>query len=90
MRPLGLEAQAHIMVLYWLDRAERTVGTGPSHGGPGIHGTFNKRTPNRPNPIGVAVVHIEEIQGTVLLVKGLDCVTGTKLLDIKPAILKEL
>ncbi len=87
---VGLKAEAHILVLYWLDGAERTVTIGPSHGGPSIHGTFNRRTPHRPNPIGAAVVKIEKIQDTTIVVKGLDCLSGTKLLDIKPAIFKEL
>jgi len=43
------------------------------------------RTPNRPNPIGVAVLSIEQIIDGVITVRGLDCLDGTPLLDIKPA-----
>jgi len=48
-------------------------------------GVFALRTPNRPNPIGAAVVKIIKIENGIILVKGLDCLSGTPLLDIKPA-----
>ncbi|GAL31788.1 uncharacterized conserved protein [Vibrio maritimus] len=55
----------------------------------GKKGTFALRTPHRPNPIGAAVVPIIALKGNVIIVRGLDCLTGTALLDIKPAIYKE-
>ncbi len=38
----------------------------------------------RPNPIGTSVVRLERIEGGVLHVRGLDCLDGTPLLDLKP------
>jgi tRNA (Thr-GGU) A37 N-methylase len=38
----------------------------------------------RPNPIGTSVVRLVGLEGTTLLVRGLDCLDGTPLLDLKP------
>lgn len=47
-------------------------------------GTFALRSPVRPNPIGTLIVKLIGIEGATLLVRGLDCLDGTPLLDIKP------
>ena len=47
-------------------------------------GTFSLRSPARPNPIGTAVVALVGREGAVLSVRGLDCLDGTPLLDLKP------
>ena len=49
-----------------------------------IHGIFSTRAPNRPNPIGISVVQLIQIEGNILRVQDLDIVDGTPLLDIKP------
>jgi tRNA (Thr-GGU) A37 N-methylase len=38
----------------------------------------------RPNPIAVSTVSFVGVEGTTVLVRGLDCLDGTPLLDIKP------
>jgi tRNA (Thr-GGU) A37 N-methylase len=43
------------------------------------------RSPVRPNPIGSSVVELIDIEDQVLRVRGLDCLDGTPLLDLKPA-----
>jgi len=48
------------------------------------HGVFATRAPTRPNALGLSVVHLCEVRGTVLLVENLDVLDGTPLLDIKP------
>jgi tRNA-Thr(GGU) m(6)t(6)A37 methyltransferase TsaA len=48
-------------------------------------GVFASRSPNRPNPIGVTKVKLLEVRGNILVVKGLDALNGTPVLDIKPA-----
>jgi len=45
---------------------------------------FATRSPNRPNPIGFAVIKLNRIDGTSLLVSGIDAFDGTPVLDIKP------
>jgi tRNA-Thr(GGU) m(6)t(6)A37 methyltransferase TsaA len=52
-------------------------------------GVFASRSPHRPNPIGMSVVKIEEIDllakgGIELHLSGLDILDGTPVLDIKP------
>lgn len=75
-----------IVLLYWLDAAERQPPLVQRRRGYGeLKGLFALRTPHRPNPIGLAEVVIERIEGAVLHVRGLDCRNGTPLLDIKPA-----
>jgi tRNA (Thr-GGU) A37 N-methylase len=49
-----------------------------------VHGTFALRSPVRPNPIGTSIVKLEAVEGAILLVRGLDCLDGTPLVDLKP------
>jgi tRNA-Thr(GGU) m(6)t(6)A37 methyltransferase TsaA len=73
-------------VLYWLDQSRRDlVLQSPKNDGQ-TRGTFSLRSPVRPNPIGLSRVKIERITGNRVEVRGLDCLNGTPLLDIKPDI----
>lgn len=47
-------------------------------------GLFATRSPHRPNPIGLSLVEIVEIQKDTLVLAGADLVDGTPILDIKP------
>ena len=49
-----------------------------------VRGTFSLRTPVRPNSIGTSIVRVVGVQGNVVLVRGLDCLDGTPMLDLKP------
>lgn len=80
----GVEAFERLEVLYWLDRSRRDlVLQSPANSGK-VHGTFSLRSQVRPNPIGTSIVKLEAVEGNVLLVRGLDCLDGTPLLDLKP------
>lgn len=80
----GLGEYAHIVVLYFMDRARRDLAVQvPRHSGR-PHGTFALRSPARPNPIAVSVAELVSIEGTILKVRGLDCLDGTPLVDLKP------
>ena len=80
----GIEAHARIQVLYWMHLSRRDlVLQAPGHGRTLI-GTFALRSPVRPNPIASSVVRLERVEGTTLVVRGLDCVDGTPLVDVKP------
>lgn len=81
----GFQPGNDILLLYWLDQAEFSTLIQPSRRTGELKGVFALRTPNRPNPIGTAVVTIQSITATGLAVCGLDCLNGTQLLDIKPA-----
>ncbi|HPX11506.1 MAG TPA: tRNA (N6-threonylcarbamoyladenosine(37)-N6)-methyltransferase TrmO [Syntrophales bacterium] len=47
-------------------------------------GLFATRAPRRPNPIGLSVVRLVRVEGTLLHVEDVDIVDGTPLLDLKP------
>ncbi|MDD2390176.1 MAG: tRNA (N6-threonylcarbamoyladenosine(37)-N6)-methyltransferase TrmO [Desulfobacterales bacterium] len=47
-------------------------------------GVFACRAPRRPNQIGLSVVRLLKRQGNILHIEGIDVLTGTPLLDIKP------
>lgn len=71
-------------VLYWLHRSRRDlVRQSPKNDGQ-ARGAFSLRTPVRPNPIGTSLVRLVGVEGATVLVRGLDCLDGTPLLDIKP------
>jgi tRNA-Thr(GGU) m(6)t(6)A37 methyltransferase TsaA len=79
-----VEQQPHLIVLYWLDRSDRTTLKAiPPHTGI-EHGVFATRSPDRPNPIGICIVELVRREGNQLFVRGLDALDGTPLLDIKP------
>lgn len=80
----GLEQYGSVEVLYWLDRSRRDlVRQSPKNDGT-TRGTFSLRSPVRPNPIGTSVATLVGIEGATVLVRGLDCLDGTPLIDIKP------
>ena len=80
----GIEENGYLQILYWMHRARRDlVLQNPKHKG-AIIGTFAIRSPNRPNPIASSVVRLEKVEGNVLHVRGLDCLDGTPVVDIKP------
>jgi tRNA (adenine37-N6)-methyltransferase len=73
-----------IQVLYWMHRARRDlVRQTPLRTGT-TTGTFALRSPVRPNPIASSFVKLEGIDGWTLRVRGLDCLDGTPLIDLKP------
>lgn len=48
------------------------------------HGIFATRSPRRPNAIGLSVVRLTGVEGSVLHIEDVDILDGTPLLDIKP------
>ncbi len=80
----GLEQFKHAQAIYWLHQSRRDlVLQSPKHD-PGRRGVFALRSPIRPNPIGVSTVEIVGIAENIVRVRGLDCVDGTPLIDLKP------
>ncbi|MBI5099541.1 MAG: tRNA (N6-threonylcarbamoyladenosine(37)-N6)-methyltransferase TrmO [Nitrospirae bacterium] len=47
-------------------------------------GIFAQRAKDRPNPLGVTAVSIAGVQSGVLVVRGLDAIDGTPVVDVKP------
>ena len=80
----GIEKYERIEVLYWLHESRRDlVRQSPASDGE-TRGTFALRSPVRPNPIGTCIATLVRREGWVLLVRGLDCLDGTPLIDLKP------
>ena len=49
-------------------------------------GIFSICSPVRPNPVGMSVLEVLEVEGGTVRVRGLDMLDGTPILDIKPHI----
>lgn len=79
----GLAGHKRIQVLYWMHRARRDLVLQTPFG-KATTGTFALRSPVRPNPIASSIVELVGIDGTTVRVRGLDCLDGTPLLDLKP------
>jgi tRNA-Thr(GGU) m(6)t(6)A37 methyltransferase TsaA len=80
----GVDFYSNLEVIYWLHQSRRDlVLQSPKKDG-STRGTFSLRSPVRPNPIGTSIVRFVGIEGNVILVRGLDCLDQTPLLDIKP------
>lgn len=81
----GLTPGTELMLLTWLDRADRSVLKNHPRRDPSrpITGVFCTRSPNRPNPIGLHRVRVTAINGNRLELEGLEAVDGTPVLDIK-------
>lgn len=80
----GVEKFERLEVLYWLHLSRRDlVRQSPANDGTS-RGTFALRSPVRPNPIGTSIVELVGVEGNMLSVRGMDCLDGTPLLDIKP------
>lgn len=86
---LGLNVGQRILILYWFSGVDRQRLHQTSRKSGVFAGVFALRTPNRPNPVGAAVLTITAIAGNILTVPGLDCLDGTPLIDIKPAMGRE-
>ena len=79
-----IKKNPHLIALYWFDRSDRTLLKATPPGSGIEHGVFATRSPERPNPIGFAVVDLIQRDGNRLVVRGLDAYDGTPLLDLKP------
>jgi tRNA-Thr(GGU) m(6)t(6)A37 methyltransferase TsaA len=84
----GLRPGDRIVVVTWLDRADRDVLRVHPRGDPAnpVQGVFNTRAPMRPNPIGLHPTEIVAIDGPRVLVSALEAVDGTPVLDVKPVL----
>jgi len=80
----GVELYQSLEVIFWLHMSRRDlVLQSPKNDG-AVRGTFSLRTPVRPNPLGTSMVKLVGIEGATVLVRGLDCLDGTPLVDLKP------
>lgn len=84
----GLVAGAEVLVLTWLDRADRGVLTTRPRDDPARPelGVFATRSPDRPNPIGLHRVRVTAVDGLRVTVDHLEALDGTPVLDVKPVL----
>jgi tRNA-Thr(GGU) m(6)t(6)A37 methyltransferase TsaA len=83
-----LEAGIEVLVLTWLDRADRDVLAVHPRDDPANPelGVFSTRSADRPNPIGLHRVEIVEIDSTRIRVRNLEALDGTPIVDVKPVL----
>ena len=84
----GLEPGARVIVLTWLDRADRdTLRVHPRDdvSNP-LLGVFGTRSADRPNPIGLHEVKVLAVEGNRVRVSDLEALDGTPVVDLKPVI----
>jgi tRNA-Thr(GGU) m(6)t(6)A37 methyltransferase TsaA len=87
----GIREGDEILVLTWLDRAQREVLRVHPRDDPSNpqRGVFSTRSADRPNPIGLHRVLVGSIDGHRVRVAPLEAVNGTPIIDVKP-VLSEL
>jgi tRNA-Thr(GGU) m(6)t(6)A37 methyltransferase TsaA len=79
-----LEGFSHIILIYHLHLSTSYSLKVKPFLDDQLRGLFATRAPRRPNPIGLSVVRLTEIEGNILQVEDIDIVDSTPLLDIKP------
>jgi tRNA-Thr(GGU) m(6)t(6)A37 methyltransferase TsaA len=77
-----------IIVLTWLDRADRDVLVTRPRDDPRnpMTGVFSTRSPDRPNPIGLHRVPVIAVDGLRVQVGNLEALDGTPVIDVKPVL----
>jgi tRNA-Thr(GGU) m(6)t(6)A37 methyltransferase TsaA len=82
----GIEDYSHIIVVYWMDQEKECHFKHHPQGRGDIPfiGIFACRCPQRPNRIAISTVELVGRKRNSIIVKGLDIVNGTPILDIKP------
>lgn len=83
-----LAAGTDVLVLTWLDRADRDVLITRPRDDPARApvGVFSTRSPDRPNPIGLHRVQIVSTDGLRILVRPLEALNKTPVIDVKPVL----
>jgi len=81
---MDLSGFSHIFILYHFHLAKKYNLAVKPFLDDQKRGLFATRAPARPNPIGLSVVRLIDITNANLLVRDIDVVDGTPLLDIKP------
>lgn len=79
-----IEQFSHITLIYLFHRSEGFELRVRPFMDDSTHGVFATRAPRRPNPVGISTVALLKRNRNILLIKGVDVLDGTPLLDIKP------
>ncbi|MFW6142296.1 MAG: tRNA (N6-threonylcarbamoyladenosine(37)-N6)-methyltransferase TrmO [Candidatus Saliniplasma sp.] len=79
-----LDGFSHIIILYHFHLSEVYSLTVEPFLDKEERGLFATRAPKRPNPIGLSIVKLLDVEGNTLEIEDVDVLDGTPLLDIKP------
>lgn len=85
----GVESFSHLEVIFYFHQVlpEKAIAQARhprnNKAWPKI-GTYAQRNKNRPNCLGLTTVELLERKGNSIIVKGLDAIDGTPVLDVKP------
>ena len=84
----GVQPGDRVVILTWLDRADRGVLTVHPRGDRSRPqaGVFATRSHHRPNPIGLHPVEVLAIEGPRIKVSNLEALDGTPVVDVKPVL----
>lgn len=77
----GIERVHRVTVVYWAHLADRTRLVGDDG-----EGAFSRRSPHRPNPLGICTCLVLDVDGREIHLRGLDAVDGSPVLDVTPAL----
>jgi tRNA (adenine37-N6)-methyltransferase len=85
----GITGFSHVYVIFWMSQIpedkRRILKVHPrGRMDMPLLGAFATRTNLRPNPIGLTLVELLNVEGAILTVRGLDAFDGTPVLDLKP------
>lgn len=85
----GIETFSHVLILYWMHRAAEAEPVRMRRRPQGRQdmpevGIFAQRARHRPNPLGVTAVELLRREKNRLVVRGLDAINGTPVVDVKP------
>jgi tRNA (adenine37-N6)-methyltransferase len=84
----GISDFSHLEIIFWFDKAKQQdiVYAGRPRGNPAypLVGIFAQRKKDRPNSIGLCTVELIAHKERIIVVKNLDAINGTPVVDIKP------
>ncbi|AUN11176.1 tRNA (N6-threonylcarbamoyladenosine(37)-N6)-methyltransferase TrmO [Clostridium botulinum] len=79
-----LDKNSHIIILFYFNKSKDFNLITKTPWSDEKKGVFSTRSPKRPNPIGLSIVKLIEIDHNKIIIKGIDMLDGTPVLDIKP------
>ena len=83
-----LDGFSHLIFLYCFNRSDSWEPLVTPYLDDQLRGVFSTRAPRRPNPIGMTVVKLLSLEGSIIHFACADMLDGTPLLDIKPYVPK--
>ncbi|WP_341349562.1 SAM-dependent methyltransferase [Clostridium botulinum] len=75
---------SHIIILFYFNKSKDFDLITKTPWSDEKKGVFSTRSPRRPNPIGLSIVKLIEIDHNKIIIKVIDMLDGTPVLDIKP------